>query len=143
MDARPTKVRHFVVILAMLSSVLLYLDRFCISFAERFIREDLSLTNEQTGWILSAFFWTYALAQVPTGYLTDRYGARLMLTLYILFWSLFTGLTGLASGFVMLLFLREREPATGSGCGGTTPRADRTAVLAPGVPRARLAPEPA
>ncbi len=87
-------------------SVLLYLDRFCISFAEIYIKEDLGLTNWQVGWMLSAFFWTYALGQVPAGWLTDRFGARLMLTLYILLWSLFTGLTGLAGVFAALLALR-------------------------------------
>jgi ACS family glucarate transporter-like MFS transporter len=103
---KPTGVRHLVMGLTTLAAVLLYLDRFCISFAERYIKEDLNLSNEQIGWILSAFFWTYALAQVPSGYLTDRFGARVTLTLYILLWSLFTGLTGLATGFVVLMLLR-------------------------------------
>jgi MFS family permease len=102
----PTRVRYLVVALTMLSAVLLYLDRFCISFAGGYIKEDLGLSNAQVGWMLSAFFWTYALAQVPSGFLSDRFGARLMLTLYILFWSLFTGLTGLAGGFLMLMVLR-------------------------------------
>src|SRR5262245_33297640 len=106
LDARPTQVRFLVVLLTTLASVLLYLDRICISFAERYIKEDLGLSNDEVGWMLSAFFWTYALAQVPSGFLSDRYGARLMLTLYILLWSLFTGLTGLAAGFTTLLVLR-------------------------------------
>jgi sugar phosphate permease len=64
---RPTRVRYLVVSITMLMSVLLYLDRFCISFAERLIKEDLGLSNDQMGWILSAFFWSYALGQVPSG----------------------------------------------------------------------------
>src|SRR5262249_36557099 len=87
---QPTRVRHVVVTLTTLAAVLLYLDRFCLSFTERFIKEDLRLSNEQMALLLSAFFWTYSLAQVPSGYLTDRFGARRMLTLYILSWSLFT-----------------------------------------------------
>jgi sugar phosphate permease len=106
LDARPTRVRFLVVALTMLASLLLYLDRFCISFAERYIKDDLGLSNAQVSWLLGAFFWTYALAQVPSGFLSDRYGPRRMLTLYILLWSLFTGLTGLAGGFVMLLAIR-------------------------------------
>ncbi|GIW79764.1 MAG: hypothetical protein KatS3mg105_1571 [Gemmatales bacterium] len=105
-SARPTRVRYLVVTLTMLSAILLYLDRFCITFAERYIREDLGLTNNQISWMLSAFFLTYALAQVPSGFLSDRYGARKMLTLYILFWSLFTALTGLATSFLMIIALR-------------------------------------
>lgn len=101
-----TRVRYLVVGLTMLTAVLLYLDRYCLSFAERYIKEDLGLSNDQMAWVLSAFFWTYALAQVPSGSLSDRYGPRLMLTVYVLLWSLFTGLTGLAAGFVMLLLMR-------------------------------------
>lgn len=103
---KPTRVRYSIVASASLMAVLLYLDRFCISFAEVFIQEDLGLTNNQTGWMLSAFFWTYALGQVPSGWLTDRFGSRLMLTLYVLLWSLFTGLTGAAFSLVALLALR-------------------------------------
>ena len=102
----PTRVRYRVVAVTALMAVLLYLDRFCISFAEVFIQEDLGLTDTQVGWMLSAFFWTYALGQVPSGWLTDRFGPRAMLTLYVLSWSLLTGLTGAAAGFVMLLVLR-------------------------------------
>lgn len=106
LSQNPTRVRYLVVTMAMLMSVLLYLDRFCISFAERLIKEDLGLSNDEMGWILSAFFWSYALGQVPSGWLSDRFGARSMLALYILLWSLFTAMTGLAAGFLMLFALR-------------------------------------
>jgi len=102
----PTRVRYHVVAVSALMAVLLYLDRFCISFAEVFIKEDLGLTDGQVGWMLSAFFWTYALSQVPSGWLTDRFGPRVMLTSYVLAWSLLTGLTGAAAGFGMLMLLR-------------------------------------
>ena len=103
---QPTNIRFLVVSSTALMSILLYLDRFCISFAEVFIKEDLGLTDVQVGWMLSAFFWTYALGQVPSGWLTDRFGSRIMLTAYILSWSLFTGLTGAATAFAVLLILR-------------------------------------
>ena len=103
---RPTAVRHVVVAVTTLAAVLLYLDRFCISFAEGYIKEDLLLSDRQMAWVLSAFFWTYALGQVPSGWLSDRFGARLMLTSYVLLWSLFTGLTGAALGFAVLLAVR-------------------------------------
>lgn len=105
-SVRPTIVRHVVVFVSVLMSLLLYLDRFCVSFAERYIKEDLGLTNYQIGWVLSAFFWSYALAQVPSGWLTDRYGARGLMVLYIVTWSAFTALTGLASGFLFLIAMR-------------------------------------
>ncbi len=103
---RPTRVRYVVVGAASLMSALLYLDRFCISFAEVYIQEDLGLTNAEVGWMLSAFFWTYALGQVPAGWLTDRFGSRIMLTTYVLLWSLFTGLSGGVSAFAALLAMR-------------------------------------
>jgi MFS family permease len=104
--ARPTRVRYLILGLTMLTAALLYLDRYCISFAERYIREDLRLSNEAVGWLLSAFSWAYALGQVPAGFLADRFGARAMLTLYILLWSLFTALTGVAAGLAALLLCR-------------------------------------
>jgi len=103
---RASRVRFVVVALATLMASLLYLDRYCIAILERFIKEDLQLTESQLAWYLSIFFYTYALAQVPSGWLTDRYGARIMLTIYILGWSLFAGLTGVVYGFATLLIVR-------------------------------------
>jgi MFS family permease len=101
-----THVRHFVVLATMAMAMLLYLDRFCVSFAAEFIREDLELTQSQIADFLSAFFWSYALAQVPSGWLSDRYGSRIMLVVYILSWSLFTALIGAAPSFILLLSAR-------------------------------------
>lgn len=103
---RPTRIRYLIVALTTLMAVFLYLDRFCLSFVELYIAEDLGLTKFQAGLLVSAFFWTYAFAQVPSGWLNDRYGARLMLTLYIVGWSLFTGGMGLVKGFVALILCR-------------------------------------
>jgi nitrate/nitrite transporter NarK len=74
--------------------------------AERYIKEDLNLANWQISWLFGSFFLTYALGQVPAGWMSDRYGARRMLALYILAWSLFTGLMGLAGSFAAVLTLR-------------------------------------
>src|SRR5690606_8491465 len=103
---RPTRVRYLVVAAAALMSVTLYLDRFCVTFVERLIKEDLNLSNEQISYLFSALFFSYALLQVPAGWSSDRFGSRGMLSLYILLWSLFTGLTGLASTFAVLFALR-------------------------------------
>lgn len=99
-------VRYRVIFACMLMAILLYLDRFCISFAEVFIKDELGLSDKQIAIILGSFFASYALCQVPSGWLSDRFGARTMLTIYILMWSLFTALTGFVSGFVMLLIFR-------------------------------------
>jgi ACS family glucarate transporter-like MFS transporter len=105
-----TRVRYLVVSVSLLMAVLLYLDRFCISFASDYIREDLQLTQSQIAGMISIFFWSYALAQVPSGWLSDRYGSRIMLSLYIILWSVFTLLTGVVSGLIGLLIIR-------AGCG--------------------------
>jgi ACS family glucarate transporter-like MFS transporter len=105
-DKRPTHVRYVIVALATLMSFLLYLDRFCLSIVERYIKQDLQLTNTQVSLLMSAFFLSYALAQVPAGWLSDRHGARLMLSLYILLWSLFTGLMGVLAVLSGLIALR-------------------------------------
>ncbi|MBS0262233.1 MAG: MFS transporter, partial [Planctomycetes bacterium] len=86
---RASSVRHLVVAVTIAMSVILYLDRYCVSFAERYIKEDLGLSESQMSWFLSAFFCSYALAQVPSGWLSDRMGSRGVLVLYIVSWSFF------------------------------------------------------
>lgn len=103
---RPSHVRFLVVGLATLVSFLLYVDRFSLSFVERSMKDDLGLTNRESSWVLAAFFLSYALAQVPSGWLSDRFGARLMLTLYVLLWSLFTGLMGVVAVLAALVAFR-------------------------------------
>ena len=95
-----------VVFVAVLMSIILYLDRYCVSISAGYIREDLALSEGQMGLFFSAFFWTYALAQVPAGRLGDRLGSRGVLVLYIVAWSFFTAMIGMAGGFIMLLAMR-------------------------------------
>ncbi|MEQ1827196.1 MAG: MFS transporter [Pirellula sp.] len=78
------------------------LSRLEASGGEGFIR----ISKQQIGSILGGFFFTYALLQVPAGWFSDRMGARRVLTVYILFWSLLTGLTGLVSSLGGLLVAR-------------------------------------
>ena len=104
--APSTSVRHFVLAIATVMSVLLYLDRFAVGISSEYIREDLQMTQTQMAWFISAFFWAYALCQVPAGWLSDRFGPRIMLTIYILAWSAFTGLMGLSHAVWLMLWLR-------------------------------------
>jgi MFS family permease len=101
-----TKVRYAMVLLAMLVAVLLYLDRICLSIAGSFVQADLGLSKKQLELAFSAFFWTYALFQLPAGWLGDRFGARYVLAIYVAFWSLSTGLLGFANGLAALVALR-------------------------------------
>lgn len=87
-------------------SVLLYVDRICISAAAVQMENDLLLSRQQMGWAMSAFALGYALFQTPGGWLADRFGPRKILSAIVVCWSIFTGLTGLVFGFVPLLITR-------------------------------------
>jgi len=114
----PSFARYAIIAVCMLMGVLLYIDRLSFSVAEPYIRQDLGLTKIQTGYCISAFFWFYALGQMPAGWLTDRFGPRLMLPMYILVWSFFTAMIGMVTGLVMLLAMRG---AFGLGQAGAFP----------------------
>jgi len=70
------------------------------------IKNDFHLTNEQFGWVLGAFSLAYALFEIPSGILGDRIGQRAVFIRIVLWWSLFTALTGATSGLVSLLIIR-------------------------------------
>ena len=98
--------RFLLIFGTFLLSVLLYIDRVCISAAKEPITGDLGLSDTEFGWALSAFALGYALFQTPSGIMADRFGPRVVLTSVVIFWSLFTGMTGLAIGFGTLLLAR-------------------------------------
>ena len=83
-----------------------YVDRVMISVALPFLGADLDLDKTQQGLIVSAFAIAYLLFQMPGGVLTDRYGARPLLVISLVAWSVFTALTGLVGGLVALLLVR-------------------------------------
>jgi len=98
--------RYWLVFGMFLLSMLLYVDRVCISSAKSNIASDLQLSDTQMGWVLSIFALGYALFQVPSGLLADRFGPRLLLTAVVTFWSLFTAATAAVTGFVSMLICR-------------------------------------
>ena len=82
-------------ILALLfgTSVVTYIDRVNISVTARQMMPAFGLTQQQMGWIFSAFVTGYALFQIPGGWLADRLGARVVLTGALIWWSVCTALT--------------------------------------------------
>jgi ACS family glucarate transporter-like MFS transporter len=98
--------RFWLVFGMFLLSMLLYVDRVCISAAKTNIASDLQLSDTQMGWVLSIFALGYALFQVPSGILADRYGPRKILTAVVTFWSFFTALTAAAQGYISMLVCR-------------------------------------
>jgi ACS family glucarate transporter-like MFS transporter len=98
--------RYRVLILLCSLTTLTYMDRICISIVGVRIKAELHLSNEQFGWVLAAFALAYALFEIPSGMLGDRIGPKKVFIRIVLWWSLFTALTGLVNGLVMLLIVR-------------------------------------
>ena len=124
MSERATGVRFAVVAASVAMAFILYLDRICLGeiVKSASFKADIPLDKEQIGTILGSFFLAYALAQVPSGWASDRFGTRRMLTIYIVGWSAMTALTGLAGGFIGLLLARLGcgifEAGAYPACGG-------------------------
>lgn len=104
MTDSPTTVRYRVLAWLTLAAALSYLCRSAVSVAESTVRSDLGLTLEESGWFMGAFFWTYAIFQVPGGWFSERVGTRIALSIFAVVWSLATIGIGVAPGFWWLIF---------------------------------------
>ncbi|MBI1914933.1 MAG: MFS transporter [Planctomycetes bacterium] len=102
--SRPTRVRFIVLAFICTLSVLTYLDRICISRVREDIQDELLLSDFQMGLVFSAFMMGYLLFEVPGGWMGDRWGSRRVLTRIVLWWSVFTALTGSVFYFSWDLF---------------------------------------
>lgn len=98
--------RSLVISATFLLSVLLYVDRTCISTAKDSVTAELNLSREQWSWVLASFAFGYALFQTPSGALADRLGGRAVLACVVTVWSFFTGLTAAAWNFTSLVVVR-------------------------------------
>ena len=92
------------------------------------------LSDAQMGYVFSAFTLAYALFEVPSGWLADRFGARLMLTRIVVWWSAMTAATGLVGGFASLVAVRF---LFGVGEAGAFPSMARAYARWLPAPRAR------
>lgn len=91
---KPTRVRLAVLAFICALSFLTYLDRICIMQVADRMQTDLGIDATLMGLVFSAFLFGYMLFEVPGGYLGDRWGSRRVLLRIVLWWSLFTALTG-------------------------------------------------
>ncbi len=103
---RPTRVRWKLFVLLLVLVTLNYVDRGSISVAMPLIQKEFDLAPESVGLLLSAFFFAYALMQVPGGWLVDRLGARKMVTGSCVGWGLATAASGLSWNFASLFATR-------------------------------------
>ncbi|MFN7920291.1 MAG: MFS transporter [Bryobacteraceae bacterium] len=95
-------------VLSMLAllAVITYVDRVCISVAGPRMQRELDIGPEQWGWVTGAFALAYALFEIPSGRMGDRFGPRRVLTRIVCWWSMFTAATGAVSGFRSLVAAR-------------------------------------
>ena len=100
------KRKNIILTMLVLLGVVTFLDRINISVAGSSIMHDLNLSAAEWGWVQSAFILSYGLMQIPMGALGDRFGHRKILSLIVLWWSLFTAFTGMAGGLASLLVIR-------------------------------------
>jgi MFS transporter, ACS family, glucarate transporter len=91
---KPTSVRYQVLAWMCLLSMITYIDRVCIKQVGGEMQKALGVTQQEFAWAFAAFGLAYALLEVPSGWLGDRLGTRRVLTRIVLWWSLFTALTG-------------------------------------------------
>ena len=103
---RNLPIRYLLVVGTFFLSVLLYVDRACISTAKDAIVQDLELSDIQWAWVLASFAFGYALFQTPGGMMADRLGSRGVLTIVVSAWSVFTGMTAIAWSFSSMLVIR-------------------------------------
>ena len=101
--AGDTRVRRKVLAMTMALAAITYLDRVAIGVTRPYIARDLDLTPTQMGYVFSAFYLSYALFEIPTGWWGDKVGTRKVLTRIVCWWSAFTVLTGFAFSYSSLL----------------------------------------
>lgn len=104
--ARPTRSRLLVVVLLFVTVVINYLDRSNLSITAPAMRAELALDSVRMGFVLSAFGWTYALLQIPGGWLVDRIAPRKLYSSLIALWSAATILLGFSYSVVALILVR-------------------------------------
>lgn len=95
-----------VLILLVLSVSINYIDRGNLSIAAPLLKDELGTSASQLGLLLSAFFWTYSVFQVVSGWLVDRFDVNCILAGGFFLWSAATAATGLVRGITLLIVLR-------------------------------------
>jgi len=125
-QSRPSFGRWYILGVICLMYLITYLDRVNISTAAPEIRKEFGFDAVTMGWIFSAFGWSYALFQVPGGWLSDRFGARSVLAGIVTYWSAMTAATAAATGAVSFFVMRF---LFGIGEAGAFPGATRAMQL--------------
>src|SRR2546430_16620679 len=120
--AAPERRSYAYLVLAILSllNLLNYVDRFIFAALIPYIKQDTGYTDQQLGWVGSAFTIIYTVCSPAFGYLGDRYRRGRLIAFGIAIWSLATAAAGIATNFVQLLIsrsaVRSEERRVGKEC---------------------------
>ncbi|MBR8342488.1 MFS transporter [Burkholderia ambifaria] len=104
--APPSRKRLIILALLFVTVVINYLDRSNLSIAAPALFKELHIDPVRAGLVFSAFGWTYALMQIPGGWLVDKVSPRVLYAGALALWSAATLLLGFAGSFVGLVVLR-------------------------------------
>jgi MFS family permease len=109
--------RYHVLAFLCLAAMIAYIQRAALSVPALEVAGDLQFADRarDMGWIQSAWYFAYALMQIPSGWLADRLGSRRALGIYCLIWSLATLLASLATSFYSLLLMWSLMGAAQAG----------------------------
>ncbi|MCA2966457.1 MAG: MFS transporter [Acidobacteriota bacterium] len=102
----PSRTRYKVLAFGVALAAITYMDRIAISITSKQVSRDLGLTDQQMGFVFSAFTLAYGLFEIPTGWWGDKVGTRSVLMRIVTWWSAFTMLTAAAWSFGSLLVIR-------------------------------------
>ena len=100
------RLRWTIIFLCFLANTINYVDRANLAVATPFIRKELGIDAAAMGLILSGFFWTYSVMQLPAGWIVDRIGPRIAFAFAVVWWSVFTALTAFARGLGSMMACR-------------------------------------
>lgn len=98
--------RWVIVFLLFMVYMINYLDRVALSITLPLIEKDLTINPEEFGMIFGSFFFGYALFNFIGGLAVDKFGPMIVLGCAVGMWSIFCGMTALATGFWSMLVLR-------------------------------------
>ncbi|MBD3008910.1 MFS transporter [Streptomyces sp. 5-10] len=98
--------RWTIVGFSALGLTIAYLDRAALSVAMPHMSDEFHISSAVQGVMLSAFFWTYALFQIPSGWLLDRFGPRVVYPIAVGWWSIWTALMAFARGVGSVVVFR-------------------------------------
>jgi sugar phosphate permease len=101
-----TKARGVVALLLWSATVINYLDRTNLSVAAPVLSKQFHITPTEMGLILSAFFWSYALFQIPSGWIADKIGQRVTFAMAVTWWSLATAAMAFGRGVGSFIGIR-------------------------------------